>query len=80
MKPLELSHGDSKRCAKVLEFGHVVIHDAKILVWDHGCLNLEHLEVLMHSYYEHYVLRHVILGFDGFLMHFVSWSADHWSG
>ena len=105
VKPLEKDHVDLKRGAKILECGHVAIHDAKILELghvethvakllgrsrggtrdaklleeDHGCLNLAHLEVLKYSSHEHEGLRHVVLGFDDFLMHFESWSADRWS-
>ena len=50
VKPLELSHGDSKHGAKILECGHVAIHDAKILevghVETHGAklLDVGHVE------------------------------------
>ena len=93
MKPLELSHGDSKRGAKILELGHVETHGAKLLEKGHcethgaklleeglGCLNRVHLEVLKYSSYGHEGLRHVVLGFYDLLMHFDGRIADHWSG
>ena len=80
MKPLELSHGDSKRGAKILELGHCETHGAKLLEEDLGCLNRVHLEVLKYSSYGHEGLRHVVLGFYDLLMHFESWSAFHLSG
>ena len=80
VKALELSHGDSKRGAKILELGHCETHGAKLLEEDRGCLILAHLEVLKYSSDEHEGLRHVVLGFYDLLMHFDGWSADHWSG
>ena len=93
VKPLELSHGDSKRVAKILDLGHCETrvvkllgeghcetHGAKLLEEDLGCLNRVHLEVLKYSSYVHEGLRHVVLGFYDLLMHFDGWSADHWSG
>ena len=80
VKPLGLSHGNSKRGAKILEFGHDVTHGAKLLEEGRGCLNRVHLEVLKYSSYELEGLHHVVLDFYGLLMHFESWSAYHWSG